>query len=91
MDHTNLLQWAFQQGALTVLVLVGGYFYRRDFAVQVSSSNETIKTLIGIVTQINQTQAEQTIAIREQAIATQQLSSALKELRDELRRNPLPH
>ena len=82
---SELIKWAFQQGALTVLVLVGGFFWWRDSKRREEAKDATIVTLISLVNQVNTTQSTQTAAIRDQAVATAQLSSTLTELKDEIR------
>jgi hypothetical protein len=84
--HTSeFIKWAFQQGALTILVLVGGFFWWRDSKRREEAKDATVATLIGLVNQVNTQQATQTAAIRDQAVATAQLSSTLTELKDEIR------
>jgi hypothetical protein len=82
---SELIKWAVQQGALTVLVLVGGFFWWRDSKRREEMKDATVATLIGLVNQVNTQQATQTAAIRDQAVATAQLSSTLGELKDEIR------
>jgi hypothetical protein len=77
----DFMRWAFNQGALTVLIIIGGYFYRRDS----KDKDAMITTLIALINQSNATQATQSAAIREQAIATAHLSETLTELKDEIR------
>lgn len=83
MDPTTneFMRWAFNQGALTVLIIVGGYFYRRDS----KDKDAVIATLISLINQVNAMQATQTAAIRDQAVATAQLSETLSELKDDIR------
>ncbi len=81
----ELFKWAFQQGALTVLIIVGGFFWWRESKRREEAKDATVATLIGLVNQVNTQQATQTAAIRDQAVATAQLSSTLTELKDEIR------
>lgn len=87
MDHatTELIKWAFQQGALTLLIIVGALFWWHNAKKREEAKDATIQTLISLVNQVNTTQSTQTAAIRDQAVATAQLSSTLMELRDEIR------
>lgn len=87
MDPTfnELIRWAFQQGALTLVIILGALFWYYNSKRQSEAKDATITTLIALVNQVNTTQATQSAAIREQAVATAQLSDTLHELKDELR------
>lgn len=82
---TELIKWAFQQGALSLLVMVGGFFWWRDTKRREETKDATIATLISLVNQVNTMQSTQTAAIRDTATATAQLSDTLGELKDEIR------
>lgn len=81
----ELIKWGVQQGALTFLVIIGGFFWWRESKRREEQKDATIVTLISLVNQVNSTQGSQTMAIREQAVATAQLSETLHELKDEIR------
>lgn len=81
----ELIKWGVQQGALTFLVIIGAFFWWRESKRREEQKDATIATLVALVNQVNSTQATQTAAIREQAVATAQLSETLHELKDEIR------
>lgn len=78
-----LFKWGIEQGALVVLLLVIGYFYRKDFQHKVSNSESQVVLLTGVIKQQNEFSSqllERQAKLTEQSIAVHsQVSAVLTE------------
>ncbi len=70
-------QWGIQQGALALLLMLGGWMYRRDFLKVIDQDRAYIQALVGLV-------SENTAAMQKQADATETNTEAIERLRHTL-------
>ena len=82
---TALLKWGVEQGGFVLLVLVIGYFYRRDWMRLADFWQAETKQRTELIGETTKALAAQAIAYEKHAVAIDRLAAALEEIRFRIR------
>jgi len=78
LQVTPMLQWAFQQGGITVVCLVVLFFYRRDWKTTVETWQQTHAITVSLVEKAISAQEKATAALAENTIVVHSLKRAIE-------------